>query len=173
VSFVFSAWARLHAVYKERDALQTALGEVTKDVLGTEATTAQEAQELLTKETGATDEDPMPHADGFDVMVLLSQAIPMSMKHDIEELDVQKAHVTIRAMVGSVSDEQTIVSTLTEDRCLTAVSLKGSTAAVGIDRQKYVMEFDVKCPEDVKAVPKKKGDVATGASGAPSSGGGK
>ena len=40
VSFVFSAWARLYAVHKERDALESALGAVTKEVLGTEATTA-------------------------------------------------------------------------------------------------------------------------------------
>jgi general secretion pathway protein L len=171
-SFVFSAWARLHAVHKERDALQEALGEVTKQVLGTEVTTAQEAQDLLTKETAGSDEDPMPHADAFDIMVRLSQAIPSSMKHDIEELDVQKSHVTVRGIVGTVSDAQTIQATLAEDRCLSDVKLKSATQAVGTDRQKYAMEMELRCPEDVKAAPKKKGDASSSPSTAPSGAGG-
>jgi general secretion pathway protein L len=172
VSFVFSAWARLHAVHKERDALQTALGSVTKEVLGTEVTTADEAQELLSKEAALSDEDPLPHADGFDVMVLLSQAVPTTMTHDVEELDVQKAHVTVHGIVGSIPDAQAITATLAEDRCLSDVKLKNTTQAVGTPRQKYVLEFDVKCPEDVKA-PKRKGEPPSGATGTTSASGGK
>ena len=171
VSFVFSAWARLHAVHKERDALQIALGEVTKEVLGTEATTAPDAQDLLAKETALSDEDPMPHADGFDVMVRLSQAIPTSMRHDVEELDVQKGHVSIRGIVGSVSDAQAIAATLAEDKCLSDGKIKSTTQAVGTDRQKYVLELDLRCPEDVKGPPKKKPDASSGPSSAPSGGG--
>jgi general secretion pathway protein L len=170
VSFVFSAWARLHAVHKERDAMQTALGEVTKEVLGTEATTAQDAQDLLAKETALSDEDPMPHADGFDIMVRLSQAIPTSMKHDVEELDLQKGHVSIRGIVASVSDAQSIATTLAEDKCLADGKIKSTTQAVGTDRQKYVLELDLRCLEDVKGPPKKKPDASSGPSSAPSGG---
>jgi general secretion pathway protein L len=172
VSFVFSAWARLHAVHKERDALQGALGAVTKDVLGTEATSAEEAQDLLTKEAALSDEDPLPHADGFDVMVRLSQAIPSTMVHDIEELDVQRTHVTVRGVVGSIADAQAIQATLTEDKCLQHVNIKNITQAVGTDRQKYALEFDLKCPEDVKVAPKKKSDASSSASAAASASGG-
>ncbi len=101
-------------------------------MLGTEATTAQDAQDLLAKETALSDEDPMPHADAFDIMVRLSQAIPSSMKHDVEELDVQKAHVTVRGIVGTVSDAQTIASTLAEDKCLADVKIKSATQVVGL-----------------------------------------
>jgi general secretion pathway protein L len=159
VSFVFSTWTRLHAVHKDRDTLRNALGVVTNDVLGSEATTAQEAQDLLTKEVALTDEDPMPHADAFDVMVRLSQAVPMSITHDIEELDVQRGRVTVRGIVGSIPDAQSIAATLAQDPCLNDVKIKSTTQAVGSDRQKYVMEFDVKCPEDVKTSPKKKGNT--------------
>jgi general secretion pathway protein L len=171
VSFVFSAWARLHSVHKDRDALQEALGQVTKEVLGTEATTAQDAQDLLTKATSLGDEDPMPHADGFDVMVYLSNAIPTSMKHDVEELDVQKEHVTVRGIVGSIPDAQAIASTLQDDRCLKNVKLKSTTQAVGSDRQKYVLEADLKCPEDVKAAPTKHGQSSSANAAASGSGG--
>jgi general secretion pathway protein L len=167
LSFVFSAWARLHEIHAARDVLQAALGAVTKDVLGTEATTAQDAQDLLAKEAALTDEDPMPHADAFDVMVQLSQAIPSSMKHDVDELDVQREHVSIRGVVGSIPEAQSIVASLSDDRCLNDVKIKNTTQAVGGDRQKYLMEFDLKCPEDVKAAPKKKGEpvAASSASG--------
>jgi general secretion pathway protein L len=171
VSFVFGAWARLHAVHKEHAVLEAALGTVTNEVLGSEATTAQEAQELLAKEAALTDEDPMPHADGFDVMVRISQAVPSSVKHDIDELDVQKGHVVVRGVVGSIPDAQSIASSLSDDRCLSDVKIRSTTQAVGSDRQKYVLEFDIKCPEDVKASPKKKGSTPTGGGAASPSGG--
>ncbi len=171
VSFVFTAWARLYAVHRERDSLATALGVVTKEVLGTEATSAQDAQDLLAKEVALTDEDPMPHADGFDVMVRLSEAIPTSMIHDIEELDVQKGHVMVRGVVGSIPDAQAIVSSLADDPCLADVKIKSTTQAIGSDRQKYVMEFELRCPEDMKAPPKKKGDSSSGSAAATASGG--
>src|SRR5580658_1243335 len=161
VSFVFSGWARLHVVHKEREALEGALGTATKEVLGTEATSAQEAQELLSKEAALTDEDPMPHADAFDVMVRLSQSVPMSMVHDIEELEMQRGHVVVRGVVGSIPDAQSIASSLSNEPCLSEVKIKNTTRAVGSDRQKYVMELDVKCPEDVKTPAKKKGDSSS------------
>ena len=165
VSFVFSAWAQLHAVHNEHDALEDALGAVTKEVLGTEATTAQDAQDLLAKEAALTDEDPMPHADGFDIMVRLSDAIPSSIKHDIEELDLQKGHVVVRGVVASIPDAQSIATTLSDDKCLSDVKIKSTTQAIGSDRQKYVLEFDLKCPEDVKSVPKKRGEAAAASAG--------
>jgi general secretion pathway protein L len=175
VSFVFSAWSRLHAANVERDNLTAALGTVTKDVLGTEATTADDAQDLLSKATALNDEDPMPHADAFDVMVRLSQAIPTTMKHDIDELDVQKGHVTVHGVVGSVADAQTIATNLGSYPCFTDVKLKNTTQAIATDRQKYVLELDLKCPEDQKAPAKKKaeagGTASAVSSGAGSSGG--
>jgi general secretion pathway protein L len=171
VSFVFSGWARLHAVHKEHDTLESALGAVTKEVLGTEATTAQDAQDLLAKEVALTDEDPMPHADGFDIMVRLSDAIPSSMRHDIEELDVQKGRVVVRGVVGSIPDAQSIVSTLSDDKCLSDVKIKSTTREISGDRQKYVLEFDLECPEDVKSTPKKKGAAASAGAAASGQGG--
>jgi general secretion pathway protein L len=161
VSFVFSGWARLHSVHKEREALEGALGTVTKEVLGKETSSAQEAQDILSKAVGLADEDPLPHADAFDVMVRLSQAVPMSMVHDVEELEMQRAHVVVRGVVGSIPDAQSIASTLSDQPCLSDVKIKNTTQAVGSDRQKYVMELDVKCPEDVKSPPKKKGESST------------
>jgi general secretion pathway protein L len=111
----------------------------------------------------------MPHADGFDVMVRLSQAVPSSVKHDIEELDLQKGHVVVRGVAGSIPEAQAIASALSDDPCTSNAKIKSTTQMIGGDRQKYLLEFDLKCPEDVKAVPKKKGEASGSNAGAASS----
>jgi len=172
VSFVFSGWSRIHEVHSERAALQGALAAVTKEVLGTEADTAQDAEDLLAKEASLTDQDPMPHADAFDVMVRLSEAVPQAVTHDVEELDVVNGRVTIRGIAGSIPEAQSIATALGENKCMSDVKIKSTTQAVGGDRQKYVMEFQLKCPEDAKPASKKKGD-SSAAAAVPSESGGK
>jgi general secretion pathway protein L len=171
VSFVFSGWSRVHEAHVERDNLQAALGAVTKEVLGTEAESAQEAQELLAKEAALSDQDPMPHADAFDVMVRLSEAVPKDVVHDVEELDVQSGHVSIRGIAGSIPEAQSIATALGENHCFNDVKIKSTTQAVGGDRQKYLMEMTLKCPEDVKASKKKSSDSNAPAAGSGDTGG--
>jgi general secretion pathway protein L len=176
VSFVFAGWARLYSLGKEHDALAGALGDVTKQVLGEETEDPARAQELITQQTAINDEDPMPHADAFDVMVKLSEAIPPSMTHDVEELDVNRTHVTLHGIVGSIPDAQAIQAALHDERCFQDVKIGRTSQQPGGDRQKYVMEWDVKCPEDVKGTTKKKGAAGAGgggdtAAGAPSASG--
>jgi general secretion pathway protein L len=171
VSFFFTAWAQLYAAGKERDVLEKALATVTKEVLGEETTSAARAQELLGAQTGLTDEDPMLHADAFDVMVKLSEDIPQSMVHDIEELDVQKGHVVVHGVVGTIPDAQAIATNLRNEKCFSDVKITRTNQMVGQDRQKYVMEFDLKCPEDTKGGKKKDTAAASSAAGASSAGG--
>jgi hypothetical protein len=40
-------------------------------------------------------------------------------------------------------------------RCLSDVKISKITQAINIQRQKYVLEFDVKCPEDDRKKKKK------------------
>jgi len=167
VSFLFSAWAQLYAKSKEKAVLEAALAIVTKDVLGEETTSASRANELLNAQTSLADEDPLPHADGFDVMVKLSELIPPSITHDIEELDIQKQHVIVHGIVPTIPDAQAIRAALATERCFTEPKVTRTTAQVGGSNQKYVLEFDIKCPEDVKGGAKKPG-AASSASGTPS-----
>jgi general secretion pathway protein L len=169
VSFVFSTAMQLYAASKEHDALEGALAIVSRDVLGKEVRTAASANELLASQTSTADDDPMPHADAFDVMVRISEAIPQSMVHDIEELDFQKNHVVIHGIVGTVADAQSIAASLKADVCLKDVKITRTSQVVGGERQKYVMEMDLKCPEDQKTPAKK----AAGAPSAGASAGGK
>lgn len=157
VSFAFSTWAELRGLSREEEVLTSALGHVSKDVLGQETTDAAQAMELLEKAKALDESDPMPHMDGFDVMVELSKAIPTSVTHDIEELDMQRGHVKMNGLVGSAQDAQLISGALGGNRCFKDVKIGKITQAVNTDRQKYTLEFDVRCPEDAaKKKPEKK-----------------
>ena len=95
----------------------------------------------------------------------ISEAIPQSMVHDIEELDYAKGHVVVHGIVGTVADAQSIASNLGKaDKCFQDVKITRTSQMVGGNRQKYVMEFDVKCPEDVKTPPKKTAQGSASAS---------
>ena len=173
VSFLFSAWAQLYAKSKEKVVLEAALATVSKDVLGEETTSAARAKELLAQQTAINDEDPLPHADAFDVMVKLSEQIPESMTHDIEELDVQKNHVIVHGIVNTVAETETIRTNLKSERCFSEPKITRTTQMVGENRQKYVLEFDLKCPEDQKGGEKKPASGGAGSASPAASAGGK
>ena len=173
VSFLFSAWAQLYAKSKERVILEKALASVTKEVLGEETSGAARANELLNAQTSLADEDPLPHADGFDVMVKLSELIPPSMTHDIEELDVQKGHVIVHGVVGTIPDAQAIRASVANERCFSDAKITRTNAQVGGNNQKYVLEFDIKCPEDQKGGGKPKASASAAASSSAAPGGSK
>jgi general secretion pathway protein L len=163
LAFLASTVLEIVALSNERDTLEKALSTVTGEVLGEATESSDRADELLAKEASLIDEDPMPHADAFDVMVRISESVPQSVVHDIEELDFQKAHVAIRGVVASVNDAQEIAKNLKSEPCFSNVTIKNTSQVVGSDRQKYAMEFDVKCPQDVKSK-KKDGTPAASAS---------
>ncbi|HVJ93978.1 MAG TPA: pilus assembly protein PilM, partial [Labilithrix sp.] len=171
VSFLFSAWAQLYAKAKEKTILEAALGLVSKEVLGEETTSAARAKELLNQQTALNDEDPLPHADAFDVMVKLSEQIPSSMTHDIEELDVQKNHVVVHGIVSTVAETEQIRTNLKNERCFSEPKITRTSQMVGENRQKYVLEFDLKCPEDRKGGDKKPAAGAAASASAAEAGG--
>jgi general secretion pathway protein L len=172
VSFLFSAWAQLYAKSKEKVVFENALSLVTKDVLHEETSSAIRANELLAAQTGSNDEDPLPHADSFDVMVRISELIPSSMVHDVRELDIQKQHVVLHGVVGTIPDAEAIKTAVAGDRCFSDVKITRTNAEVGGTSQVYVLEFDIKCPEDVKGGAKKAA-ATTAPSSSASSGAGK
>jgi general secretion pathway protein L len=149
-SFFFSTWAELRALGQEKQTLETALSSVTKDVFNEATSDPERAKELLDKSTIAAEDDPLPHVDAFDVMVQLSQAVPESMTHDVEELDVQRAHATIHGIVPTIPDAQQIATALKAVRCFSDVKIVRTNQELGGDRQKYAMEFDLKCPAEGK-----------------------
>jgi general secretion pathway protein L len=155
VSFLFSTWAELRTLGREEEALTKALSHLSKDVLGQETTDAEEARNLLDKAEGKEEADPRPSLDAFDVLGEISKAVPMSVTHDIEEFDMQRGHVKVNGVVGSAQDAQTIAGNLKNVRCFSEVKVSKLTQVINSDRQKYVLELDVRCPEE-QAKKKKK-----------------
>jgi general secretion pathway protein L len=147
VSFFFSAWADLRTLDQENEALVAALGTLTKRALGTEMEAPEEAIEAL-ENLAAADRDPMPRLDAFDVMVELSKAVPPEVVHDVDELDLQRQHVTLRGIVGTTTEAQQISDNLGKNECFKDVKISKVTQAVNSSRQKYVLELDLECPEE-------------------------
>jgi general secretion pathway protein L len=154
VSFAFAAWAELRTLARDREVLSAALGSLSQSALGQETTDPEEAKTLLDKALGKDEVDPRPAVDAFDVLVEISKAVPSSVTHDIEELDLQRGHVKVNGVVGSAEDAQTIATNLKTVRCFNDVKISKMSQVINSDRQKYVLELEVKCPDEKK--PKKK-----------------
>jgi general secretion pathway protein L len=151
VSFLFAIWAELRALGKELDFAAADLGRVTMEAFGETTGNSEEARELLEQAKNQAESDPMPRMDAFDVMVELSNAIPSTVTHDIEELDMQRGHVRISGVVSSTADASLVKDKISEHRCTNDAKIGKITQMVNSSRQKYVLEFDVKCPEDAGA----------------------
>lgn len=154
VSFGFSILSEYRAVSTEREVLEAKLAVVTQEVLGESTTDPQKARDLLAHGAGA-EEDPMPQVDGFDVMVQLAKSVPPEVKHDVLELDMTRnGHVRLEGTVPSVADAQAISEKMKEHRCFRDVKVS-RTIQFAADKQKYTLEFDLKC-EKKKAAAKDK-----------------
>lgn len=157
-SFAFSTWMQYRSLVQQNEVLQQALGDVTNDVLGEDIQDPAAAQDRISV-ARASNDDPMPYMDGFDIMVQMSKAVPPDVVHDIEELDYQKEHATIHGIVPTIPDAQHIAESLKTVPCFKNVKIVRTNQAVNESRQKYVLEFDVKCPTgDESDKPKKSKD---------------
>ena len=151
VSSLFATWAEMRSLSKEREVLENALSAVSKDVLGEETTDPARVAELIETGPGGKDEDPLPRVDAFDVMAQLAEAVPDKMKHDVEDLDVQRSgqsapHVSIHGVVPKVSDAEDLATKLKEFPCFADLKITKTSQVIGSDGQKYAMEFDLRCP---------------------------
>lgn len=158
VSFLFSAWAEWTALGKELESETAELQRVTNEAFDTPTADPAEAQDLLTQAKNRAELDPMPQVDGFDVMVELSKAIPDTVIHDVEELDLSRGHVRLNGIVNTTGDASLVRDKLSQHRCVSNAKIAKVTQVVNGTRQKYVLEFDVKCPEEI---PKKKTATAS------------
>ncbi|HWZ89571.1 MAG TPA: pilus assembly protein PilM [Polyangiaceae bacterium] len=165
VSFLFASWASLRALSREHEELVQALGAQSQQIIGEELTDPDAVNEAIDRAKNKDEADPMPHMDGFDTVVELSNVIPSSVVHDIEEFDMQRGHVKVNGVVGKTEEAQNVATEIAKNRCVSDAKIVKVSQVVNGDRQKYVLEFDVKCPEDVG--PKKKKPAAPAAEDKP------
>jgi general secretion pathway protein L len=158
ISFVFSNWAQMRALDREHEVLAAQLGALSHEVLGESATDAESASEALNRAQASDEADPMPQIDAFDMMVRLSEVIPSPVIHDIEEFDMQRGHLKVAGVVGSTADAQNIATEVGKHPCIKDAKIGKITQQVNSERQKYVLELDVRCVDETK----KKKDTAAG-----------
>jgi general secretion pathway protein L len=149
----------VRALGRENAVLVDELALQSKQILGEEARDAETALALLEKARGGEESDPQPMMDAFDVIVEVSKVVPPTVTHDIDELDMQRGHVKLNGVVGSATEAQAIASELGKHRCVQAPKIAKITQVINSERQKYVLEFDVRCPDDAKKK-KKPGESA-------------
>jgi general secretion pathway protein L len=77
------------------------------------------------------------------------------MVHDIEEFDMQRGKVKVTGVVGSTADAQTIATEIGKHPCVKDPKISKITQQVGSEKQKYVLELDVRCGDDTKKKPEK------------------
>ncbi len=166
VSFGFSLLAQKQSLGAEKDLLLSRLEAATGEVFSEETNDPEKARAMLDKGPGAADEDPLPRADAFDVMVKLSESVPKEITHDVVELDVNRGKASIQGTVPSIPDAQGIADKMKEQKCFKDVKI-ARTAQFTEGKQKYVLEFEVKCVEDKKKTKKPSGDTPDTSSPAP------
>lgn len=164
VSFLFYAWAQNRTLGKEYEALSADLGKATKLALGEETTDPERVDQLLGELLAAKEKDPQPSLDAFDVMVKFSEAVPEDITHDVEEFDVQRSHVKVYGIVDVAEQAEQVASALQSQECFEGVKVSKIAQKVNSDRQKYTLDFEIKCPED-KAKAKSAGAPGAAASG--------
>ncbi|HEY4158718.1 MAG TPA: hypothetical protein VGM29_11500, partial [Polyangiaceae bacterium] len=155
VSFLFASWAGMRALSREHEELEQVLATQSQLILGQELTEPDAVNEAIEKAKAKDEPDPMPHADAFDAMLYISNSIPQTVISDIEEFEVQRGHVKVNGVVGSTAEAQNVASKVAESRCVTDAKIGKVSQEINGARQKYSLEFELKCPEDAGAVKKK------------------
>ena len=171
VSFGFAIFAELRALDAERGLLEQQLAQATESQLGEKTTDPKRAAELLEDVISGKTGDPIPKMDAFDVMVELSERIPPEVVHDIADFDYNRGDVKMAGIVPAISDANLVKSRMAEQPCFKDVNITRTTQLKNQDKQKYTLEFKVRCDggsdkdkEKDKSKAKTKTKTKTGAS---------
>lgn len=148
ISFFFATWAEARALEREHEALSASLEAITKATFEEATADPDEAEALLVKARKAKREDPMGYLDGFGVAVALSEKIPSDITHDIEQLDYGKGELKLRGLVSSTDEAQRVTKSINEHRCFQDAKISKITQVVNSDRERYILEARVACPEE-------------------------
>jgi uncharacterized protein YktA (UPF0223 family) len=151
LSFVFSAWAESRSLEQQNSSLTEAMAGLSKQLLEEESTDAAYVAELLDKGL-RKEKDPQPETDAFKLVLQLAKHIPLEFEHEVDELDLARAHVKLRGIVKSTEAAQKIAENLKTEPCFRDVKILKISQHQKSERQAYSMEFEVRCEE----LPKKR-----------------
>lgn len=156
--WAMATWARYQGLVTERDRLQDALMHVTRDAFGQPVDDPVRAMSMARGEGTAEETDPMPAADAYDVMGVLSTRIADTVRHDIELLDVNREHVQLQGVVDSLQDRDRVVEALGAWACFPNVRPGRAQTNPGDNRQKYTLDIEFRCPGPPRGNRRPEGD---------------
>jgi general secretion pathway protein L len=145
VSFGFSVFAEMRALSNEREALEQRLESAAEQTFGEKTRDPKHAEQLLDAAIGGKSEELLPRMDAFDVLVELSQRVPKEMVHDIAEFEYNRGQVKVQGIVPTIDDANTVASSVGEHECFKDVNIARTTKLKNEDKQKYTLEFSVRC----------------------------
>lgn len=139
-----ATFARYQGLTAERNRLEETLASVTQEVFGAPITDPEAA---MSRARGNRDEvvDPMPGADAYDVLGVLSSRIPETVRHDVEQLDIQPEHVQLQGVVSTLQDRDRVVEAISQYACFPAVR-PGRVTSNPDGRQRYTLDIEFRCP---------------------------
>jgi hypothetical protein len=173
-SWGMATYSRYYSVVQERDRLRTALGRATLDAFGERVSDPRRAKALATGNAPDADQDPMPAADAFDVVGVLSARIPESVHHDVNSLDVADERVEMQGIVDTLADRDQIIEQLGHYECFQNIQAGRAQRNAGDNRQQYTLNIELRCPERQNSNRRSTGTRPAGSgsgSGSQSSGG--
>ncbi len=141
-----ATWARYQGLATERTRLQETLRTVTQEVYGEPVDDPTRAMAMARGDSHRDDVDPMPAADAFDVLGVLSQRINDTVRHDVEQLDIRGEHVQMQGVVSTLADRDKVVEWLGAYPCFPEVRPGRVTTTPGDNRQKYTLDIEFRCP---------------------------
>jgi hypothetical protein len=141
-----ATWARYQGLAAERTRLQQTLRAVTQEVYGEPVEDPTRAMAMARGDSHRDDVDPMPAADAFDVLGVLSQRITEAVRHDVEQLDIRGEHVQMQGVVSTLADRDKVVEWLGAYPCFPEVRPGRVTTTPGDNRQKYTLDIEFRCP---------------------------
>jgi len=148
LSFALSLVARYRVARAEQEGLTGALAVASKDLLGEEVRSAQQARDLLL--AGPRIDDPLPRFDAYDVLEGISESIPVDIQHDTRRLLIEiddegdSGRFELQGTVGSIAERDRLVDALQAHRCFADVE-KGTISTAVEDRKDYKLVVKVKC----------------------------
>lgn len=165
-AFVFSSYARYSVLQARNQQLRSELARVTEQYFGIEAATADQALRLLDR--GVRSNDPMPQFDAYDALAAISESIPESITHDVQQLHIdlgdgeETARFSLRGTVRDAAASSQIRSALDAHRVIRRIGQEetrlkcfhdlelGSTDRVG-DSYRYRLEGTILCRPEGEA----------------------
>lgn len=141
-----ATWARYQGLAAERTRLQETLRAVTQEVYGQAVDDPDLAMSRARGESRTDDLDPMPAADAYDVLGVLSQRINDTVRHDVEQLDIRNEHVQMQGVVNTLADRDKVVEWLGQYPCFPELRPGRVTTTPGDNRQKYTLDIEFRCP---------------------------